>query len=597
MGMGMERLTNWHRFLLLLFALGFLANTGTTLAQDSVATIEDAATVDGATNYVRNGSFEDSENNGDPLAPWFGTSGSLDSSESVAGGASAVVDTREANLAESSFRVLNQRIDPQPLLGKRIRFSASVKTAHRSEGGKAMLWVRVDRKDSNGNVVPVAFDNMQDRPITSDEWGRYEIVVDVAEDASSIVVGMIVSGKAQAWIDDARLEIVDENVEKTGQALAAALAGQATGPGSSVTPVYSHWMWLALFAIGLMFLSQMPNSGVQRFALKFTFLYWLLYIFHKSLLQIVFGIIAAISNLTGREFTWLQGLGSTLYQGVNNTTRTLAEWVASNVLQVELPPPVLTGSGDTAYDWVCVFMYFLFAIVGAVLWSFVWRSDKEMGRLRDALRSGLRYSLALTLMGYGLHKAGFISTQFLSQGMSQEIMFDQKFGDFSPMGLLWAFMRASTTYTFFAGLLEVVPAVLLIFRRTATFGAAAAIAVMANVFLLNMCYDVPVKQFSFHLMIMGCLILAPELPRIMNLLFWNRTTEPSGLIHQQFFRSKTGIWVHRIAKTVIVVMCFAIPITTHTYREVTYVHNEKKESQYLLLNRGFRWVAEMPYNR
>ncbi len=58
-GMGMTRLTSLQRFLHVFFAVGVIAHTGTALAQVSVATNEDSATVIGATNYVRNGSFKE----------------------------------------------------------------------------------------------------------------------------------------------------------------------------------------------------------------------------------------------------------------------------------------------------------------------------------------------------------------------------------------------------------------------------------------------------------------------------------------------------------------------------------------------------------
>ena len=51
---------------------------------------------------------------------------------------------------------------------------------------------------------------------------------------------------------------------------------------------------------------------------------------------------------------------------------------------------------------------------------------------------------------------------------------------------------------------------LLIFPRTTALGACVAIMDMLYVFILNMCFDVSVKQYSFHLMLLkGILLLAP----------------------------------------------------------------------------------------
>jgi len=97
------------------------------------------------------------------------------------------------------------------------------------------------------------------------------------------------------------------------------------------------------------------------------------------------------------------------------------------------------------------------------------------------------------------------------------------------MGLLWTFMGVSTPYTVFAGAMETLGGVLLFFRRTTTLGALVTIAVMTNVFVLNMCYDVPVKQFSLHLLLMAVFLLLPDLRRLANVLVLNRPTEPANL--------------------------------------------------------------------
>ena len=91
-------------------------------------------------------------------------------------------------------------------------------------------------------------------------------------------------------------------------------------------------------------------------------------------------------------------------------------------------------------------------------------------------------------------------------------------GEFSPMGLLWNFMGYSTPYIIFSGLAEVTGATLLLFRRTATLGAMASAAVLLNIVMLNFCYDVPVKLYSLNLLLMAIFLMAPDLPRLANLL-------------------------------------------------------------------------------
>jgi hypothetical protein len=118
--------------------------------------------------------------------------------------------------AAGRFGNLIQRIDAKPYQGKRVRFRAAVRAV--VEGaGKARLWLRVDRITPEGAPAMGAFDNMGNRPISSPEWKHYEIVADVAEDAERISVGMMFSGPGQAWIDDASLEVVGNDVAVTAR--------------------------------------------------------------------------------------------------------------------------------------------------------------------------------------------------------------------------------------------------------------------------------------------------------------------------------------------------------------------------------------------
>src|SRR4051794_38819336 len=101
----------------------------------------------------------------------------------------------------SAFGNLLTSFDAAPYRGKRIRFRAAVR-AEVSGGDTAALWLRVDRE---GGAMGL-FDNMADRPIRSSEWKTYEITGDVAPDAKSIYLGLMLLGRGRAWIAPASLE-------------------------------------------------------------------------------------------------------------------------------------------------------------------------------------------------------------------------------------------------------------------------------------------------------------------------------------------------------------------------------------------------------
>jgi hypothetical protein len=132
----------------------------------------------------------------------------------------------------------------------------------------------------------------------------------------------------------------------------------------------------------------------------------------------------------------------------------------------------------------------------------------------------LRYFLAATLIGYGMAKV--VPMQFAPLPLSR---YDTTLGEMSPMGLMWTFMAFSQPYVFFAGIAEVIGSVLLLSRRTYVAGALLLIVVMANVVVMNLCYDVPVKLFSMLLLAMLCALVAPHAKRLAGALLGYSTRE------------------------------------------------------------------------
>jgi uncharacterized membrane protein YphA (DoxX/SURF4 family) len=91
-----------------------------------------------------------------------------------------------------------------------------------------------------------------------------------------------------------------------------------------------------------------------------------------------------------------------------------------------------------------------------------------------------RYFVAFELLFYGIEKLDGI--QFTAQ--AERLI--PSAGSADPFNLYWISTGASKSYAFFAGLLETIAAILLLFRRTATLGCLIAIPVLLNVLLINM---------------------------------------------------------------------------------------------------------------
>lgn len=162
-------------------------------------------------------------------------------------------------------------------------------------------------------------------------------------------------------------------------------------------------------------------------------------------------------------------------------------WFASLTGNDEVKFIEMTGSGDTTFDYYMVFFFLcLSLLIGPIIYLIGKKINYPKGT--NWLMVILRYFLAYNMLMYGYAK--IFCLQF---GPIGEYALDSTYGNGSPMGLLWNFMGYSQGYTMFTGFLEFIGGVLLLSRRTQTIGALTTFGVMLNVFMLNMCYDVPVK--------------------------------------------------------------------------------------------------------
>ncbi|MEZ4446911.1 MAG: hypothetical protein R3B72_47970 [Polyangiaceae bacterium] len=173
-----------------------------------------------------------------------------------------------------------------------------------------------------------------------------------------------------------------------------------------------------------------------------------------------------------------------------------------------------SGSGDRAVDWAA----FVLALGVAALLTAAWlvlrpRRGRFDERFVDLVRLFTRLYLALALFGYGAVKV--LKSQFPAPSPA---WLDQALGDSSPMRLLWAFMGASTSYTVFTGLVECLAGALLLARPTRLLGALLTVAVMTNVLLLNLSYDVGVKLGSSHYLLAAAFVAWPDRARLTALL-------------------------------------------------------------------------------
>ena len=242
----------------------------------------------------------------------------------------------------------------------------------------------------------------------------------------------------------------------------------------------------------------------------------------------------------------LPWLGDRLSQWIDTFWKKVGPWVGSNVLGLEgemfIGP---TGSGDTTLDYVKLLLMVVIAVVAVLVWSGVDRRRLHYDRASRWLVVGCRYYLAAVMLSYGLVKV--IPTQFTEPSLARLM---KTFGDASPMGMVWTFMGMSPAYTIFSGLAETLGGLLLAFRPTRNLGAMVSLAVMTNVAALNYFYDVPVKLFSSHLVVMAVALILLDARRLY--AFFVRNTPVAPAPDRHLFASRRGRLVGRALALLLV---------------------------------------------
>jgi hypothetical protein len=234
-------------------------------------------------------------------------------------------------------------------------------------------------------------------------------------------------------------------------------------------------------------------------------------------------LLRLLRDIPGYSESWLAGHAGWLMGLHADVTRPAVAWLG-RTLTGEDPSFEFTGSGDGLASYLGVLLDACVAFVLAIAWWSWRRSARVSPRVADAYRVALRYYVAWVMLSYGLSKV--FPVQFSVMGPDRII---QPYGDSSPMGLLWTFMGASPGYQMFAGAAEVLGSLLLFFRRTALLGALIVVAVMANVFAMNMFFDVPVKFYSLHYLVFAGLVVLPDLRRLIRFFLTNKPIAPADL--------------------------------------------------------------------
>jgi uncharacterized membrane protein YphA (DoxX/SURF4 family) len=209
--------------------------------------------------------------------------------------------------------------------------------------------------------------------------------------------------------------------------------------------------------------------------------------------------------------------------------RTVTEWVARDLFRITGSLVFAGNSGDTLFHWVQMAWLLPISALIAIAWTALERlklrsraGDQSNAPVQPWFRLFVRFALAGQMFYYGMAKV--IPTQFPPPSL---VTLVEPSGNLSLSAMLWTSIGASVPYEIFTGVAEVMAGLLLLTPRTTPLGALIALADMTLVFVLNMTYDIGLKQISLHLIVLALILLGPDARRLLNVLVLNRAAGAS----------------------------------------------------------------------
>ena len=224
-------------------------------------------------------------------------------------------------------------------------------------------------------------------------------------------------------------------------------------------------------------------------------------------------------------------------------------WIGKVVLGIGYEYEVSgNGSGDNTFAYITLFVNVISTFAIFFVWNISDRKRKSYNKLQYWFLVYLRFVLIAAMFFYGFVK--IFKLQFPSASLTHLL---DPLGDLSPMGLAWTYMGFSKGFNVFVGFLEVIGGLLLIPRRTQTLGSFIVIGVMTQVAVMNFCFDIPVKLFSVHLVLMALVIFITD-NRFTNVFIKNIAVEEYNYHHpiKNVKYHKVVFWIKSIGLFIIV---------------------------------------------
>lgn len=243
------------------------------------------------------------------------------------------------------------------------------------------------------------------------------------------------------------------------------------------------------------------------------------------------------------------------------------------------------GSGDTSYAWAEFYTIIILSLLISIVWGTLDKRDKQSNLFSYWLPNLLRYNIIWAGLCYGIIK--IFAQQMPFPTLSQ---LATPLGELLPMRLSWMFIGYSEPYQVFSGVMELMVALLLLYKRTIPLGLIIGFGVFVNVFALNMCYDIPVKLFSMQMVLCCLFLLIIDYKKYLNFFMLGKPASPTNIYEHHFAKR----W-QRISKIVFKVVFVLFFIGWNTFDCISW-HNETHTNEVAIIPQGLYTIKTFKKN-
>jgi hypothetical protein len=179
------------------------------------------------------------------------------------------------------------------------------------------------------------------------------------------------------------------------------------------------------------------------------------------------------------------------------------------------------GIGSFANWGIAAFL----SLVGTGAWSYFDGDKRQYSNLYYWLRVALRYRLAIGIIAFGFIKLFPLQLPFPSLSNLHT-----NYGDFFAWKIYYHTHGIAPKYVSFLGAVEIFAGLLILNRKTATFGAGLIVGFTGNVLAANFAYQIGEQVYGSLLVLMATFLLAYDGPRLYRLLFLEKRTTANKFI-------------------------------------------------------------------